>query len=147
MQWPGHIPAGRTTDQVAITMDWMPTLLSAAGVSPAPDYPPDGVDLLPVLTRNAAPMPRKLYWRYKFNSQSAVRDGDMKWLRIGGKTFLFDVVEDPLERANLKDRQPELYKRLMADFEAWNKTMLNDPKAGSVGFTSDQLADHFISER
>jgi arylsulfatase A-like enzyme len=147
IRWPGHIPAGRTSEQVAISMDWMPTLLSAAGASPAADYPLDGVDLLPVLTRDATPIPRKLYWRYKFNSQNAVRDGDMKLLKIGGKAFLFNVVEDPLERANLKDRQPDVYKRLMADYDAWNKTMLNDPKAASVGFTSDQLADHFISER
>ena len=126
---PGHIQAGRTTEQVCISMDWMPTLLAAAGVSPAPDYPLDGANLLPVLTRNAKPMPRKLFWRYKFNSQSAVRDGDMKFLRIGKNTFLFNVAEDPMERANLKDRQPEVYKRLMADWDAWNKTMLNDPKA------------------
>jgi arylsulfatase A-like enzyme len=147
IQWPGHIRAGRTTEQVAISMDWMPTLLSAAGVSPAPEYPLDGADLLPVLTRDARPVPRKLFWRYKYNSQSAVRDGDMKFLRIGKNTFLFNVAEDPLERANLKNRQPEVYKRLVDDWDAWNKTMLNDPKAGSIGFTSGQLADHFISER
>ena len=56
-------------------------------------------------------------------------------------------LDEPLERANLKDRQPDVYKRLMEDFEAWDKGMLHDPKAASVGFTSDQLADHFINER
>jgi len=147
VRWPGRFPAGRATEQVCLSMDWMPTLLAAAGVEPAPDSPPDGADLFPVLTAKAGPMPRKLFWRYKFNSQSAVRDGDMKFLRIGKNTFLFNVAEDPLERANLKGMKPELYKRLLADWDAWNQTMLNDPKAGSVGFTSDQLADHFISER
>ena len=147
VKWPGHIAAGRTTEQVCISMDWMPTLLAAAGASPASDYPLDGADLLPVLTRNAKPIPRKLFWRYKFNSQSAVREGDMKFLRIGKNTFLFNVAEDPMERANLKDRQPDVYKRLMADWDAWNKTMLNDPKSMSVGFTSSQLADHFIPDR
>ena len=29
--WPGHIPRGQTNDQVAISMDWLPTLLAAAG--------------------------------------------------------------------------------------------------------------------
>jgi len=125
----------------------VPTLLAAAGAGRAPDYPLDGENLLPVLTGKAALMPRKLFWRYKFNSQSAVREGDMKFLRIGKNTFLFNVAEDPLERANLKDRQPEVFKRLMSEWDTWNNTMLNDPKAGSVGFTSDQLADHFISER
>jgi hypothetical protein len=73
-----------------------------------------------------------------------MRDGDMKWLKIGDNTFLFNVIEDPLERANLKGKQPEVYKRMMADYEAWEATMLpEDPKAGSVGFTAEQLADHF----
>lgn len=147
IQWPGHIPAGRATEQACISMDWVPTLLAAAGAGRVPDYPLDGENLLPVLTGKAALMPRKLFWRYKFNSQSAVREGDMKFLRIGKNTFLFNVAEDPLERANLKDRQPEVFKRLMSEWDTWNNTMLNDPKAGSVGFTSDQLADHFISER
>lgn len=144
VRWPGHIQAGSVTDQVAISMDWAPTLWELAGVSSAPDYPPDGISLVPVLTHKAAPVSRKLYWRYKFNEQRAIRDGDMKWLKIGDNTFLFNVVNDPLERANLKDRQPDVYRRLMADYEEWNATMLpEDPKAASAGFAANQLADHF----
>ncbi len=30
VRWPGHIPAHSTTEQVAISMDWMPTLLEIA---------------------------------------------------------------------------------------------------------------------
>ena len=37
--------------QLAITMDWVATFLEAAGVRAAPDYPLDGVSLLPVLER------------------------------------------------------------------------------------------------
>lgn len=147
IQWPGRIPAGKTTEQVCISMDWMPTLLASAGIKPAADYPLDGMDLSPVLTRSAKPVARKLFWRYKFHSQSAVRDGDMKFLRIGKNTFLFNLAEDQLERANLKDKKPEVYEKLMADWETWNKTMLYDPESGSAGFTSDSLADHFIPER
>ena len=29
--WPGRIPAGKTTDQLAISLDLMPTLLAMAG--------------------------------------------------------------------------------------------------------------------
>jgi hypothetical protein len=56
------------------------------------------------MTGGAASYPRKLYWRYKAGSQRAARDGDWKYLRIAGNEFLFDVVQDPRERANLKDR-------------------------------------------
>jgi arylsulfatase A-like enzyme len=143
--WPGHIAAGTTTQQVAITMDWMPTLLAAASAAPAPAFPPDGMNLLPQLTQGVAPVSRKLYWRYHFNSQRAMRDGDMKYLRIGGNEFLFNVVDDPLERANLKQRRPEVFERMLHDYEIWNRSMLpdrNDIGSGPLGF-ADELADHY----
>lgn len=144
-RWPGHIPAGSTTDQVAITMDWMPTFLAAAGTLPDPAYPLDGMNLLPQLAAKVAPVPRKLYWRYHFNSQRAYRDGDMKYLKIADNEFLFNVVDDPLERANLKERQPEVFQRMVQAYDEWNATMLPDMNgisSGPLGY-ADQLADHF----
>src|SRR6202049_2724861 len=43
ISWPARIPQGRTTDQVAISMDWMPTLLAAASPAPDSSYPVDGM--------------------------------------------------------------------------------------------------------
>src|SRR5205823_3596962 len=75
-RWPGRIPAGAMSEQVMISMDWMPTLLAAAGTQMNPAYPPDGENLLPVLSGAAPPHPRKLFWRFKGGGQRAVRDGD-----------------------------------------------------------------------
>ena len=141
--WPDHIPAGRTSDQVMITMDWLPTLLDAAGTAPDADYPPDGLSLLPVLTGQRAPEPRKLFWRYKTNAQQAARDGDLKYLKIRGNTFLFNVAADPRERANLKQRHQDVFDRLVTEWAAWNAAMLPEV-ADSFGevFTAAELADH-----
>jgi arylsulfatase A-like enzyme len=111
-RWPGRIPAGAVSDQVMISMDWMPTLLAAAGTRMDPAYPPDGENLLPVLTGGAPPHPRKLFWRFKGGGQRAVRDGDWKYLLIAGNEFLFDVVKDPRERANLKVRYKDVFDHL-----------------------------------
>ena len=143
ISWPARIPQGRTTDQVAVTMDWMPTLLAAAGVSSDPAFPPDGINLLPMLTQNAAPVERKLFWRYKANAQRAARDGDFKYLKILDNTFLFNVVEDPMEGANLKERRKDVYDRIMAEWYEWNATMLPEIDESSTdNFTGGQLADH-----
>jgi arylsulfatase A-like enzyme len=143
ISWPARIPQGKTSDQVSITMDWMPTLLAAAGTSPDPALPPDGMNLLSHLTANAAPVSRTLYWRYKANAQRAIRDGDMKFLKILDNTFLFNVVEDPMERANLKERQKDVYDRLVAKWLEWNATMLPEVDESATGnFTGAQLADH-----
>jgi arylsulfatase A-like enzyme len=144
ISWPARIPQGRTTEQVAISMDWMPTLLAAGGATPDPSYPVDGMNLLPQLTQNAAPVPRKLFWRYKANAQRAVRDGDYKFLKILDNTFLFNVVEDPLERANLKERQKDVYQRLVREWDEWSATMLPEIKESYThSFDGEELADHY----
>jgi arylsulfatase A-like enzyme len=141
--WPARIPQGRTIDQVAITMDWMPTLLAAAGASTDPAFPSDGINLLPMLTQNAAPVDRRLFWRYKANAQRAARDGNFKFLKILDNTFLFNVVEDPMERANLKERRKDIYERMVAEWRAWNASMLPEIDESSTdNFTGGELADH-----
>ena len=147
-RWPGHIKPRSTTDQVAISMDWVPTLLAAAGGHADAAYPLDGINLLPWLTGQPALAPRTLFWRYRSNAQRAIRDGDMKYLKINNNTFLFNVVADPLERANLKDKQPDVYARLVAEYDAWQGTMLpEDPEGTSTNFQSNQLADHYAPQR
>ncbi|MGA8150020.1 MAG: sulfatase-like hydrolase/transferase [Terriglobales bacterium] len=148
ISWPGRIPRGQTTDQVSISMDWVPTLLAAAGTAPDSAYPTDGMNLLPTLTQNAAPVPRKLFWRYKANAQRAARDGDYKFLKILDNTFLFNVVDDPLERANLKERQKGIYQRLVREWYDWNTSMLPEIKESfTVSFSGEDLADHFGAKR
>jgi len=148
VSWPARIPQGRTTEQVAISMDWMPTLLSAAGTEPDPSYTVDGMNLLPMLTQSTNPVPRKLFWRYKANAQRAVRDGDYKFLKILDNTFLFNVVEDPLERANLKDRQKDVYQRLVREWNDWSASMLPEIKESFThSFDGEELADHFGAKK
>jgi arylsulfatase A-like enzyme len=144
VRWPGHIKPGTTTGQVSISMDWVATLLEAAGAKPDPAYALDGISLLPNLLGKAPSAERKLYWRYHGNAQQAIREGDMKWLKIRDNDFLFNVVRDPLERANLKGRQPDIYHRLIADYKAWDATMLPiDPAAYTESITGKVRADHY----
>jgi arylsulfatase A-like enzyme len=130
--------------QVILTMDWVPTLLAAAGGRPEPAYPFDGEDLGPTLTGRAALHPRKLYWRYKAGSQRAIRDGNWKYLQIAGNEFLFDVVKDPRERGNLKNRHSDVFNRLKVDWEDWNATMLPErPRPALYGNPGVFLPDHY----
>ena len=143
VRWPARLPKAEVSEQVTISMDWFPTLLAAAGTAPNRAYPPDGIDLMAHLT-GAAPVPRQLFWRYKANYQRAVRDGDWKALKIQDNSFLFNVVRDPLERANLRDREPEIFARLVKDWNAWNRLMLPEVRESfTEGFTGAELADHY----
>lgn len=140
LRWPARLQPG-TTGQTAITMDWMPTFLAAAGVSPDPSFPSDGIDLLP---RLQSPASRSLFWRYKHEAQRAHVEGDWKYLRINGNDFLFDVRADQHERANLKQRHPEVFARLAAAWEGWNATMLAElPQSESWGPAGANFADRY----
>lgn len=143
LRWPRHAAPDTVSEQVLITMDWMPTLLAAAGAKPHPDYAPDGVDLMDVLS-GARPTPRILCWRFRHLDQEACRLGDYKYLQIAGERFLFDLSADPRERANLKDREPLKFEELRNAYGAWNSEMLAaDAAAFTHGYSGRELADHF----
>jgi arylsulfatase A-like enzyme len=125
-RWPGRLPKGRINRRLAITMDWTATFLAAAGVEPHADYPLDGIDL------RSEEGPRTLYWRMKFRDQKAVRSGQWKYLSIEGNEFLFDLVQDPRERANMKQREPARLDELKADYARWEASMPPIPQDAKV---------------
>lgn len=104
LRWPARVRAGQTTDRLAMGMDWMPTFLAAAGVSPHPDYPLDGIDLF------GDEVERTVFWRMLYRNQKAARRGDWKYLSIDGAEFLYDLSRDERERANMRFREPEKLK-------------------------------------
>lgn len=140
--WPGLTQRNTTNDSPIISMDWLPTFVAAAGGSQEPAFPSDGIDIRPAVTGATLPG-RQLFWRYKMHGQQALRRGRWKYLKIAGNAFLFDLVEDPLERANLKDRQPSVFKSMEEAWLRWDATMLPlDPESTTHGFSGDVMADH-----
>jgi arylsulfatase A-like enzyme len=121
------VPAGVTTQQQAMTMDWAVTMFDIAGARPDPSVPLDGLSLLPVLREPAATIDRSLYWRMKYRGQKALRVGDWKYLAIDGHEYLFDLSQDERERANLAHRHPERLAAMRRQWDEWNATMAPIP--------------------
>ena len=147
LRWPAKLKP-QVSDQVTISMDWFPTLLAAAGLAPHPAYQPDGENILPVLKQDRPAYERTLFWRYKAQAQRAARVGDYKYLKINDNEFLFDVVNDTLERANLRHINPEIFAKLRQQWEAWNAQFF--PITDDVfthGLTPDIQADRYSPER
>jgi len=117
VRWPGRVEAGGCRRDLVITMDWVATFLSAAGVAPDPSYPLDGIDLF------GPAVERALFWRMKFRKQKAARRDQWKYLSIEGDEFLFDVEADPRERANLRYREPRAFDGLRAQYLAWEASL------------------------
>ncbi len=123
LRWPGELPSGKISGQVAITMDITASILAAAGARPPANYRPDGTDLLPILRGKAPLLERRLFWRSARPNlqQRAVRFGQWKLLLDANQLLLFDLTADPGERTDLAGRRPDLVvtlKRLLTDWEA-----------------------------
>jgi arylsulfatase A-like enzyme len=130
VRWPGVVPAGAVTPQVAITMDLTATFLAIAGRN-RPDLQLEGIDLRPTLTEGRT-TERTLFWRvYRppDSRQRAVRQGDYKFIEDGGLRLLFDLRRDPGERHDLAGQDPARVKAMRSRLDAWEQDVDADAKA------------------
>ncbi|MBS0316803.1 MAG: sulfatase-like hydrolase/transferase [Proteobacteria bacterium] len=139
--WPTQIKPGGVSRQLCMTMDWSATMLAAAGVAAHPDYPLDGVSLLPVLRDASHSFARPLHWRMNHRGQRALRDGDWKYLMVDGNEYLFDIPQDERERANRARLEPQRLESMRAAWLAWNATMPPIPPDATVslGYSSKDM--------
>jgi arylsulfatase A-like enzyme len=133
-RWPGVIPAGVTTTQVASTLDWTATMLAIAGVTPPSSHPVDGMDLLPVLSGRQSPWERTLFWRTTQRTrQGAVRRGGWKYLRDEDGEYLFDLIVDPGERRDRRSDEADRFEALQTVYAEWEREMLPPIPLGLIG--------------
>ena len=119
-RWPGHIPAGTTSDRVSGFEDWMPTLMDLVGEQ---DRIPDGIDgisMAPTLLgKEQEPRPY-LYREFPaYGGQQSIRVGDWKAIRQNMskgiiKTELYNLAEDVSEQHDVAAEHPEIVARLEA---------------------------------
>ena len=126
-RWPGRIEASRTTDDLAITLDVMPTILAAAHVPPPTDRPLDGINLMPLLTEGKSLGLRKLFWGHA--KSRAMRDGNWKVVinpPEQKQPGLFNLADDLAERHDLSERAPDRLKAMVAAIKAWEEDVAAD---------------------
>ena len=125
IRWPGKIPANSITQQVAITMDWTATILAVVGVKADAAFPLDGINLLPVCTGKKKSFDRTFYWRlFQEKKQKAMRQGNWKYLQYEKGEFLFDLINDPGEKNDLKEKYPAIFDQLKLKYSKWEAAVL-----------------------
>lgn len=138
VRWPGVIAPGLVSDVPIHVVDWLPTLLAAAGGRAPARHPVDGVDLAPVFRGGAAPE-RALFWympfyevRWGATPAAIVREGDWKLIEYFGDHFdaagryipepkleLFNLRHDLGERHDRSAREPSRVRALQLQLRAW----------------------------
>jgi arylsulfatase A-like enzyme len=131
VHWPAGIDAARNGNlvhQPGHVIDIMATCLDAAGVKYPTKFgdhdiqPTEGVSLRPAFGGKDLGRKDAIYFEHHLNC--AVRDGDWKLVRKGGRGKLYpwelyNIKEDRPELNNLADKLPEKVKALAAKWEAW----------------------------
>ncbi len=135
VQWKGKLPAGSTYEHPVISLDILPTAVTAARGKIDPSWKLDGVNLLPYLAGNMKNPPHnELYWRFLF--QNSIRTPEWKLVKVkekdGGKVHdwqLFKITDDPGEKNNVIKEFPEVADQLLKKHERWSNS-LPDPQWG-----------------
>ena len=136
IRWPGQLPAGTTSRQASITMDFSATILAAAGTEPPEGRTLDGINLVPILKGDKPVQDRALFWRtpilgpctpsyanFECMLQKAVRKGRWKYVLDGYEKLelLFDLENDPGEQRSLAYQYPEVVRELRDLGKQWEQ--------------------------
>ena len=126
VRWPGKVPAGKVSDAIFSTLDFMPTFASLAGFKAPGDRVIDGVDQTQLLLGKNAKGARQTFL-YRNNG---IRRGKWKYLKAKHNVYgyardrkreeleeLYNLDADIGETKNLAAENPELIAELKRQME------------------------------
>jgi N-acetylgalactosamine-6-sulfatase len=128
VRWPGRIPAGTTSKQVAATFDLTRSLLELAGAHQAAERS-DGYNIIGHIVERRDDFPRTLFWRGRRGERTwwAARDGDWKYVRKAegdqSEEWLFNLARDVGEHTSLVAENPAEANRLQELLRAWESNV------------------------
>jgi len=119
--WPSVIPSQSVCEDLAISLDVMPTLLALTGASPSDDHPLDGVSLIRALRGGAMDsQERELYWSH--GTQLAMRQGPWKLMMQAQhpeKRELYHLGQGIGEQHDLVAKEPERVSTMVKKIQDW----------------------------
>jgi arylsulfatase A-like enzyme len=130
ISWPGQIAAGTTCDVPVASIDFYPTLLELAQLSPPRDQVQDGESLAPLLRDGSGLRRERLFWHFPCYVGSAtpciaIRDGDFKLIEFfenGSHVELYDLQSDPGEERDLAKLMPDKTAELSRQLADWQES-------------------------
>lgn len=130
IRWPEVIEAARVSYEPVTGVDYMPTILEAAGISPPEGVTIDGLSLLGLLRSGGEQSLNReaIYWHFPHYRQgnrvtpySIVRSGGWKLIKWyeGPRFELYNIQEDLGETKDLAGERPDKVEELDAKLTHW----------------------------
>ena len=134
VRWPGHVPAGRVSDAIFSTLDFMPTFATLAGYDVPTDRIIDGTDQTELLLGKSELGAREDYYYFCQNELHGVRMGKWKLLladrekfygyvddKGSGQIELYDLDADIGETKNLAKQHPDIVQQMVQHAESFQR--------------------------
>lgn len=132
VRWPGVAKPG-TYDELAMSIDFVPTILAALGQKPTPEM--QGLNLLDAAARQARTRITGACFGHNFTDLNDPSKNvlfrwiiDDRWKLIqpaskaqNARTELYDVIDDPGEKTDRAGEKEEMVKALQEKLDAWWK--------------------------
>ena len=132
MHWKGKVPAGSSCDEIAATIDLLPTIAGLSEAVLPNDRTIDGKDIWPLIAgKKGAQTPHEIYFFYKGNKLESARQGKWK-LRRSGKNSqtveLYDLASDISESKNLAKENEILVNEMIKKMNLFDEKLKKDQR-------------------
>jgi arylsulfatase A len=142
MRWPGRLPANTRCDELACTLDLLPTIACLINAGPPGDRIIDGKDISGLLKDPSANSPHDYFYYYSSSSKNmnAIRDSKGFKLHMWrdpegyGNDGPYEVKElyflpdDIAEKNNLYEKRPDVVKRLREAAAAFDANLIKNSR-------------------
>lgn len=158
--WPAGIPPGQVYDDMALMMDWFPTIATITRSQIPADRPYDGVDISQVLKGKTAREETGFLY-FDLSELQAYRYGDWKvklpyegYEGSKGKKavpphplLLINLKDDPGEQVNLADSLPGKLQEMLARMDSARKAVGTLPPSLEIGLEQDNSHYEYLDEK
>ncbi len=141
VRWPGSIGPGQVCEVPVSGIDFSPTLLEAAGLTPPAGHVLDGLSLLPLFSGQGCWEREALYWHFpaylegaaegardplfRTRPAAAVRSGEWKLIEYfeDGALELYHLADDVGESKNVALTLPDKTRELHEMMKEWRRSL------------------------
>ncbi len=127
--WPDQIKQPMTVSEPCVTTDYFPTILSSLGIDLPNDRIYDGINLWPLISGQSKERTKPIGFLNKEAAEAVWMESRYKLISTPDGDRLFDIVNDPAEKADLSAGLPTIAERMKHELNEWKTDVLAEMSA------------------
>ncbi|MDD7986578.1 sulfatase [Lentisphaera marina] len=138
VSWPGTLPEGKKTNEIASLMDIFPTYAALTGIEPKTPQKIDGKNIFPIMMCEPGVKSPNKYIYYAGNTPKITGVRNHRFKYSTKTSGLYDMHADIGETKNVADKYPEVLQELQKAMEVFQKDI--DENSMEAPFDEGQAA-------